>query len=130
MNRRQKRANEKANIKEINKKSKDVAAVQARAFIKLGTYIETNYPGVGLSKEQVEALMDGGYEEPLQEGTPLYDGFVHDQYELQKLFTAYKEAKHAGVVLAMMKKQIKENGIPDAPKTKQEVMGVNIEANV
>ena len=114
MNRKQKRGLLKANLDEIKKKQASVARVQVKAFLNLGKYLKETGLGEDFSKEMMDLLMDK----------------KHEDEELQRLFTAYKEAKHAGVYLSMMKKELLTNGMPDAPEPQKDNFKVDVQQKV
>lgn len=111
MNRQQRRSVLKSNLSDVKRKRKLVAKVQANKFAKLAAFILKNYSeSEGVPDAEIQELVESKHPNP----------------EFQKLFDEYREAKKAAIVLAMMKKELKENGIGEAPVTKQEVLGVNV----
>ena len=111
MNRQQRRSNLMANLREVKHKRKAVAKVQVNKFQKLAAYILKNYSeSEGVPDSEIQELVES----------------KHPNEEFQKLFDGYREAKKAAIVLAMMRKELKENGIGEQPKSKQEVLGVNV----
>lgn len=111
MNRKERRFALKMNLKQIKIKQRGVARVQAGRFIELAAYIEKHYDKeTGVPDEEVKLLIEG----------------THTNEEFQSVFNSYRDAKKAGIFLAAGKKNLLENGIGEAPKTKQEVLGIDV----
>ena len=111
MNRKQKRLALKQNLSDIKVKQKGVARVQLKTFTELSYYITSNYSEEeGVPDEEVKQLMEDQHPNP----------------ELQGLFNSYREAKKAAIFLSALKKNLQDNGIGELPKTKQEVLGLDV----
>jgi hypothetical protein len=111
MNRQQRRLNVANNLREVKHKRKAVAKIQVNKFQKLAAYIIANYDeSEGVPDSEIQELVENKHPNP----------------EFQKLFNEYREAKKAAIVLSMMRKELKENGIGEKSVTKQEVLGVNV----
>lgn len=111
MNRKQKRETLRRNLSDIKIKQRGVARVQANKFIKLAAYINEHYGDEnGVPDEEIKQLIEG----------------THENQTFQTVFNEYKEAKKAAIFLSALKKNLKENGIGEIPKTKQEVLGLDV----
>jgi hypothetical protein len=94
MNRQQRRLNLANNLREVKHKRKVVGKVQVNKFLKLAQYITANYnESEGVPDSEIQELVDSKHPNPV----------------FQSLFDQYREAKKAAIVLAMMKKELKEN---------------------